>query len=185
MAKFDDGLIMEVEGFEEAIKKMNLLAQVDRTEYNNFKRGIKKAADPFIANVRSVIHDGRKRNPASKNISYGKKAVTYKSGNLRRSIGYIKGKGRNLIGYVGPRYGKNAKKTGDGYYGAIVNFATGRGANRSQIKERRNENFIEKGFIAGVPSANALLVREVSRILNKKIHELSMKQKKAIVKRGF
>ena len=184
-----DGLVMEVEGFEEAIKKLQLLRQIDKTEYRDFKRGIKNAAKPFINSVRSQIEDGRTRKAVGKSIKGrgGKdKSVTYKPGNLRRSIGYIQSKGRyNLIGYVGPRFGKKATKTGDGYYGAMVNFGVARGKARAQVKETQNVDFIGKGYRAGLQQANALLYAQVKRIIDKKLYELSTKQKKAIVKRGF
>ena len=184
-----DGLVMEVEGFEEAIKKLQLLRQIDKTEYRDFKRGIKNAAKPFIKSVRDAIEPGRSRKAVGKSIKGrgGKdKSVTYKPGNLRRSIGYIQSKGRyNLIGYVGPRFGKKATKTGDGYYGAMVNFGVVRGKARAQVKETQNVDFIGKGYSAGLQQANALLYAQVKRIIDKKLYELSTKQKKAIVKRGF
>tara|TARA_R110000803_G_C11930637_1_gene315402 strand:+ start:177 stop:743 length:567 start_codon:yes stop_codon:yes gene_type:complete len=188
MGKLDDTLTMHVDGFEDVIKKMQLLSKIDRTEYNAFKKGIKKSADPFVQNVRAVIHTGRSRKAIGKSIGGrgGKsKSVTYKPGNLKRSIGYIKGKGRNLIGYVGPRFGRKATKTGDGYYGAMVNFGASRGSAKANVKDTRNVGFIDKGFIKGVPAANALLVREVSRILNKKLTQLSAQQKRKIITRGF
>jgi hypothetical protein len=184
-----DGLVMEVEGFEEVIQKLKLLREIDKTEYRDFKRGIKNAAKPFIKSVRDNIEPGRSRKAVGKSIKgrSGKdKSVTYKSGNLKRSIGYIKSKGRyNLIGYVGPRYGKKATKTGDGYYGAMVNFGTARGKAKAALKDKRNVDFIGKGYSAGLQQANALLYAQVKRILEKKLYELSTKQKKAIVKRGF
>jgi len=184
-----DGLIMNVEGFEEAVKKLELLRDIDKTEYRDFKRGIKKAAKPFVKSVRSSITPGRTRKAVGKSIKGrgGKdKSVTYKSGNLRRSIGYIKSKGsRSLIGYVGPRFGKKATKTGDGYYGAMVNFGTARGKARASVSEKRNVGFIDKGYNGGLQQANALLFKEVQRILEKKLYKLSMRQKRAIAKRGF
>ena len=184
-----DGLVMEVEGFEEAVKKLQLLRDIDKTEYRAFKKGIKNAAKPFIKSVRDSIEPGRRRKAVGKSIKgrSGKdKSVTYKSGNLKRSIGYIKSKGRySLIGYVGPRFGKNATKTGDGYYGAMVNFGAARGKARANVKEKRNVGFIDKGYSAGLQQANALLYKEVKRIIDKKLYKLSMRQKRAIAKRGF
>ena len=81
---------MEVEGFEEAVKKLQLLRDIDKTEYREFKKGIKNAAKPFIKSVRDSIEPGRRRKAVGKSIKgrSGKdKSVTYKSGNLKRSIG--------------------------------------------------------------------------------------------------
>jgi len=184
-----DGLVMEVEGFEEAVKKLQLLRDIDKTEYREFKKGIKNAAKPFEDSVKNSIEPGRTRSAVSKSIKGrgGKdKSVTYKKGNLKRSIGYIKSKGRySLIGYVGPRFGKKATKTGDGYYGAMVNFGTPRGKARANVKKEENVGFIEKGYKGGLQQANALLYKEVKRIIDKKLYKLSMRQKRAIVKRGF
>lgn len=184
-----DGLLMEVDGFEEASKKLMLLRDIDKTEYRDFKRGIKNAAKPFVRSVKNSIEPGRTRSAVSKSIKGrgGKdKSVTYKKGNLKRSIGYIKSKGRHsLIGYVGPRFGKKATKTGDGYYGAMVNFGTPRGKARANVTDQRNVGFIEKGYKGGLQQANALLYKEVQRILEKKLHKLSMRQKRALVKKGF
>ena len=41
MGKLDDTLTMHVDGFEDVIKKMQILSKIDRTEYNAFKKGIK------------------------------------------------------------------------------------------------------------------------------------------------
>lgn len=125
------------------------------------------------------------------NLNTGKsKDVTYKSGNLKRSIAFIPTKGRGLIGYVGARFGSRAGKTYDGYYAAIVNYGTKRGGKKglsvasgrsgllsktAKIKNKRNVNYALDAYKQAGKQVEQALQKEVNFILKKTLNQLSRK----------
>lgn len=176
------GIYFEVEGLEKALIKLEALKQIDRKKARQFKAGIKKAAKPLIASVKAsispskgknytaTIQTKRAKNPAKRKY----KEVTYKSGNLRKSIGFIPTKKRGaLLGYVGARTGKRAGKTFDGYYAAIVNYGLGRGKAKVEPKNKRNVDYALKGHAKGKAQAQQLLYKEVQKILKQSLYQLS------------
>lgn len=177
------GVYFEVEGLEKALRKLDQLKAIDRNKARNFKRGIRKAAKPLVTAVKSSISPSNKKKAITKSIQTQRskdpakrkyKEVTYKSGNLRRSIAFIPSSKRGaLLGYVGARFGKKAGKTFDGYYAAIVNYGIGRGKAKKEPKEKRNVDYVEKGYQKGAAQASALMYKEVQNIINKSLYELS------------
>ena len=115
---------------------------------SDIKRGMKKLAKPFIKDVRDNIHD-----------------VT---GNLRRSIGIIRGtKGRRGSPYVliGPRYYGNFK----GYHAHLVE--AGRTFYNVPFDEQRN---IERAYRKNKTQTNEQLKKLILVNLNKKIKKLKL-----------
>jgi len=191
MARFDtlgrghgnEGIYFEVEGLEKAIHKLHRLAEIDRKKARQFKAGIKKAARPMVKAVKASITNSKNKKAVTKSIQTKRsidpakrkyKEVTYKSGNLKRSIGFIPTRKRGaLLGYVGARFGKRALKTFDGYYAAIVNYGIGRGKAKAEPDKKNNIDYAEKGFNKAVAQTQAQLLREVQKILNQSIYQLS------------
>jgi hypothetical protein len=140
---------IRVKDLDKALLKLKELSRVDRKQARRFQSGIKKAAKPMIDAVRGNIDDSKKSGRSTKTIVTKKskdpsqqktKDVTYRSGNLRRSIGFIPPKKRGkLYGLVGARTGPRAGKTFDGYYAAIVNYGIPRGKKRARVSNKSKE----------------------------------------------
>jgi len=157
---------IELEGFEKVKRKLDILFEVDRTKHRQFKNGIKKASKIYIKYMKQELNGvGFKRKVIKTNKSG--KTVTFKSGALKKSIGYIPSKSqRSLTGYVGARSGKRAGKTYDGYYASIVNYGKAPGTTRAT-------GFADKAFAKGKAQVQKALEIEVARILNKTILQLA------------
>ena len=187
-----EGIYFDVEGLEKALKKLEALKEIDRKKASQFKAGIKKAAKPLVKSVKESIKDSN-RNDEGKRINKGYlssntietksskdpakrkyKEVTYKPGNLRRSIAFFPSRKKGaLLGYVGARFGKRAGKTFDGYYAAIVNYGLRRGKAKAQPKNKRNINYALKGHLKAKAVTQQLLYREVQKILKQSLYQLS------------
>ena len=171
-----DGIYFEVEGLEKALMKLERLAEIDRKKARQFKAGIRKAAKPMVKAVKGSIKDSKKSSVTTRTVKKKNKesTITNKSGNLRRSIGFFPSRKRGaLLGYVGARMGKKAGKTFDGYYAAIVNYGLPRGKAKAEPDNKRNVNYAEKGFKKAAAQTQAQLLREVQKILNQSIYQLS------------
>ena len=171
-----DGIYFEVEGLEKALMKLERLAEIDRKKARQFKSGIRKAAKPMVTAIKASIKDSKKSSVTTRTVKKKNKesTVTNKSGNLRRSIGFFPSRKRGaLLGYVGARMGKKAGKTFDGYYAAIVNYGLPRGKAKAEPNNKRNVNYAEKGFKKAAAQTQAQLLREVQKILNQSIYQLS------------
>lgn len=187
-----EGIYFEVEGLEKALQKLAALKEIDRSKARQFKAGIKKAAKPLVNSVKASINDSN-RNDEGKRTNKGYlssgtvqtkrakdpakrkyKEVTYKPGNLRRSIGFFPSrKNGALLGYVGARFGKRAGKTFDGYYAAIVNYGLKRGKAKAPAKNKRNINYVLKGHLKAKSATQQALYREVQKILKQSLYQLS------------
>ena len=177
------GIYFEVEGLEKALMKLERLAEIDRKKARQFKAGIKKAARPMVKAVKGSITNSKKKKAVTKTIQTKRskdpakrkyKEVTYKSGNLKKSIGFFPTRKRGaLLGYVGARTGKRAGKTFDGYYAAIVNYGIGRGKAKAEPNKKNNIDYAEKGFNKAAAQTQAQLLREVQKILNQSLYQLS------------
>lgn len=177
------GIYFEVEGLEKALMKLDRLAEIDRKKARQFKAGIKKAARPMVKAVKGSITNSKNKKAVTKSIQTKRskdpakrkyKEVTYKSGNLKRSIGFIPSRKRGaLLGYVGARTGKRAGKTFDGYYAAIVNYGIGRGKAKAQPKNKRNIGYALKGHQKAKGITQQLLFVEVQKIIKQSLYELS------------
>ena len=177
------GIYFEVEGLEKALMKLERLAEIDRKKARQFKAGIKKAAKPMVKAVKASITNSKNKKAVTKSIQTKRskdpskrkyKEVTYKSGNLKRSIGFIPSRKRGaLLGYVGARTGKRAGKTFDGYYAAIVNYGIGRGKSKAEPNKKNNIDYAEKGFNKAAAQTQAQLLREVQKILKQSLYQLS------------
>ena len=178
-----DGIYFEVEGLEKALMKLERLAEIDRKKARQFKAGIKKAAKPMVTAIKNSIESSKNKKAVTKSIQTKRskdpakrkyKEVTYKSGNLKRSIGFIPSKKKGaLLGYVGARTGKRAGKTFDGYYAAIVNYGLGRGKAKAEPDKKNNIDYAEKGFKKAAAQTQAQLLREVQKILKQSLYQLS------------
>lgn len=157
---------IELEGFDKVKRKLDILFEVDRTKHRQFKNGIKKASKIYIKYMKQELNGvGFKRKVTKTNKS--KKTVTFRSGALKKSIGYIPSKSqRSLKGYVGARSGKRAGNTYDGYYASIVNYGKAPGKTRAT-------GFADKAFAKGKAEVQKALEIEVARILNKTILQLA------------
>lgn len=179
----NQGIYFEVEGLEKAIHKLERLAEIDRKKARQFKAGIKKAARPMVKAVKASITNSKNKKAVTKSIQTKRskdpakrkyKEVTYKSGNLKKSIGFFPTRKRGaLLGYVGARTGKRAGKTFDGYYAAIVNYGIGRGKAKAEPDKKNNIDYAEKGFNKAAAQTQAQLLREVQKILKQSIYQLS------------
>jgi len=175
------GIYFEVEGLEKAINKLKVLSEIDRNKARQFKTGIKKAAKPLVESVKDSISESKGKTEVTKTIQTSRakgstktKEVTYKSGNLKKSIGFFASRKRGaLLGYVGARTGKRAGKTFDGYYAAIVNYGVGRGKAKAKPTKTGNIDYAKKGHLKGKAAAQALLTREVQKILKQTLYQLS------------
>lgn len=177
------GIYFEVEGLEKALNKLDALKEIDRKKARQFKAGIRKAAKPLVTSVKSSITDSKNKSDYTKTIQTKRskdpakrkyKEVTYKSGNLRKSIGFFPSRKRGaLLGYVGARTGRRAGKTFDGYYAAIVNYGEGRGKAKAKPDKKENIDYALKGHRKGAAQAQALLFREVQKILKQSLYQLS------------
>ena len=177
------GIYFEVEGLEKAILKLERLAEIDRKKARQFKTGIKKAAKPLVESVKSSITNSTNKSQYSKTIQTKRskdpakrkyKEVTYKSGNLKKSIAFFASRKRGaLLGYVGARTGRRAGKTFDGYYAAIVNYGLPRGKAKAQPDKKSNINYAEKGYAKAVAQTKAQLLLEVQKILKQSLYQLT------------
>lgn len=177
------GIYFEVEGLEKALEKLEALSQIDRKKARQFKTGIKKAASPLVASVKSVIEPSKNKKTYTRNIQTKRakdpakrkyKQVTYKSGNLEKSIAFFASRKRGaLLGYVGARTGRRAGKTFDGYYAAIVNYGEPRGKAKAKPTKDQNINYALKGHAKGKAAAQQGLYREVQKILKQSLYQLS------------
>lgn len=178
-----DSLNIRVQDLDKALLKLKELSRVDRKQARRFQAGIKRSAKPMIDAVKNSIDDSKRSGRSTKTVVTKKskdpsqqktKDVTYRSGNLRRSIGFIPPKKRGeLYGLVGARFGSRAGKTFDGYYAAIVNYGLPRGKKRARVKTKRNVDYSLKGFQQGKAMTEKLLAKQVSTILNNSIRRLS------------
>jgi hypothetical protein len=178
-----DGIYFEVEGLEKALMKLERLAEIDRKKARQFKAGIRKAAKPMVEAVKTSIKSSKNKKAFSKTIQTKRakdpakrkyKEVTYKSGNLKKSIGFFPSRKRGaLLGYVGARTGKRAGKTFDGYYAAIVNYGLGRGKAKAKPDKKENIDYAEKGFKKAAAQTQAQLLREVQKILKQSLYQLT------------
>jgi hypothetical protein len=177
------GIYFEVKGLEKAIAKLEELKHIDRKKARQFKSGLRRAAKPMVSSVRdsitssknktaytATIQTKRSKDPAKRKY----KDVTYKSGNLKKSIAFFPSRKRGaLLGYVGARTGRRAGKTFDGYYAAIVNYGVGRGKAKAKPDKKENIDYSIKGHQKGKAMTEKLLYREVQNILKKSLYELS------------
>ena len=178
-----EGIYFEVRDLEKALKKLKALEDIDRKKARQFKAGIKKAARPMVKAVKASITNSKNKKAVTKSIQTKRskdpakrkyKEVTYKSGNLKKSIGFFPSRKRGaLLGYVGARTGRRAGKTFDGYYAAIVNYGIGRGKAKAEPDKKNNIDYAEKGFNKAAAQTQAQLLREVQKILNQSLYQLS------------
>jgi len=176
-------LNIRVDGLDKALNKLKELSRVDRKQARRFQSAIKKSAKPMIDAVKAEIDNSEKRGRSTRTITTKKatskgpaktKDVTYRSGNLKRSIGFVKPKKRgNLYGLVGARFGSKAGKTFDGYYAAIVNYGARRGKGRAKVTNKRNVDYSFKGFMRGRAQTEKLMQAQVKVILDHTIKQLS------------
>lgn len=190
------GIFLQVEGLDKALRKLDELKKIDRSKARDFKRGIRKSAKPLVTAMKSRIKDSNSGSGTARHFTdrFGNESqVGYKPGNLRRSISFLTSKNkRALIGYVGARFGSRAGKTYDGYYAAIVNYGTKRGGkkglNRAKgkyfkaafsrtaaLKNRRNVNYVLDAYKAAGSQVEAEMTRQVKHILNNTISQLARK----------
>lgn len=176
-------LTIRVKDIDKALNKIKELSKVDRKQARRFQAGIKRSAKPMIEAVKNSVKPSRRSGRVTKTITTREskdpskkrtKDVTYRSGNLKRSIGFIPPKKRgSLYGSVGARMGKKAGKTFDGYYAAIVNYGERRGKSRAKVKERRNVNYSIKGYNKAKTETQKQMQKQVSIILNNSISKLA------------
>lgn len=188
------GITLQVHGLADALAKLEKLKKIDRSKARDFKRGIRKSAKPLVSAMKTRIKESKRTSvkigTVTTNFKKGStKEVTYKSGNLKRSIGFIPSKGPGLVGYVGARFGKKAGKTYDGYYAAIVNYGTRRGgkkglaaarggrgaafARTANIKNRRNMNYAIDAYKVAGKQVEQEMQRQVNYILRNTLRQLS------------
>lgn len=192
-------ITIRIEGMEKAIQKLQMLKEVDRREYRKIKTKIKRAAVPMRNAIRESIVDGSPRKDIIKSTSKGRDRrtgmnkfidVKYRPGNLRRSIDiFMTTASRALVVSVGARFGRKATANADGFYAAIVQYGTQRGGARglakargdknyksrdaSDIQNKRNVGYVERGFDAGVSSTISALEKQIGYILQTAITRLS------------
>tara|TARA_R100000654_G_scaffold23939_1_gene46457 strand:- start:685 stop:1251 length:567 start_codon:yes stop_codon:yes gene_type:complete len=171
-----EGIYFEVRDLEKALKKLKALEDIDRKKARQFKAGIKKAAKPLVKSVKDSITNSDKKAATTRTVKKKNKesSVTNKSGNLKRSIAFIPSKKKGaLLGYVGARFGRKAGKTFDGYYAAIVNYGLRRGKAKAEPIEKRNIGYAEKGFTKAIAQTQANLRKEIEKILNQSLFQLT------------
>ena len=159
---------IELEGFEKVKRKLDILLEVDRTKHRQFKNGIKKASKIYIKYMKQELNGvGIKRKVTKTNRSGN--TVIFRKGALKKSIAYIPSRNKkSLIGYIGPRQGKRAGKTFDGYYASIVNTGANPGGSSSKAL-----GFANRAYDKGKAEVQKALEIEVARILNKTILQLA------------
>jgi len=183
---------MKVEGLEKALFKLEQLKKIDRSKARDFKRALRSSAKPLVTAMKTRIKPSTRSSVkiGTVNVRFSGKSkeVTYKSGNLRRSIAFIPSKGKGLVGYVGARFGSRAGKTYDGYYAAIVNYGTKRGGKKglraasgkgtafaptANLKNKQNVNYAIDAYKVAGRQVEAALQKQVNYILKKSISQLS------------
>jgi hypothetical protein len=190
-------ITIQIDGMEKAVQKLQELRQIDKKSYRQIKARIKKAAKPMEKAIKEAIQNGRNRSEFSRLLRKGKDRstglnkflnVTYRPGNLKRSIDTIMTtRGRSLVVNVGARFGSKAKANADGYYAAMVNFGTNRGGTKglnraakrrggqtSPIKDKRNVNYVDRGFDMGKEQTINALTKEIKTILETSITKLGI-----------
>jgi hypothetical protein len=137
--------------------------------YRDAKKELKAAARPLSAAVKSVTPVGKKKEhkrypklrPGQKKAAkdQGRVIATYKSGNLKRSIGVISFRRAKTSVFVGARL----RGVYDGYYGHTVNYPT-RSVND---KMRPGKYFLEKAVATAGPATLKEAANKLSRVIVK------------------
>jgi len=175
-------MIVSVEGLEDVVQLMEDLKFVGDKRHREIKREIRKAAKPMKEAVKAYIKDGNKSN-GSRTLYRGvsKKTgktktldVSYRPGNLRRSIDIFTGK-KGLYIHVGARFGRKAKANADGFYSAMVHYGVFGPKGKSykyNYKKRPNVGYVDRAYLAGLSSTEAALRIAVNKIIDKYIIRL-------------
>lgn len=99
--------VIEIEGYEELMEKLRQLAD-DKDKKREVMMLLRQIASSTLRVARQLVPISKKPH-----IARGK---LVQPGNLKKSLGYITGKGSNPTIYVGPR----AKEPNNGWYGHFV-----------------------------------------------------------------
>jgi len=158
----------------------------DQAEFAKIKSALKKLGDDkskrseilkiLRRQVKPAIETMKMEAPIAQNdVKYHRdKSITYKKGNLRRSIKSFTGKSKEFPSvYVGPnapkkdriRKGQTVKKAeGSGYYGWFVNW------NKGRIKE--GKNFLQSTANKSGLSVQTGIMNTTSKYIQRRAKEL-------------
>lgn len=112
--------------FSELEKTFNSRKDAKKVLIKSFKYG----AIPLVKQAKENVRDSGKKGwkTAHRHISKAKGVHImeriHQSGELRRSIGMVQGKGRQPVLYIGPRGGTRATKRFDAWYAHFVEYGT-------------------------------------------------------------
>lgn len=177
------GFSFNIEGVEEVVKRLETLRQIDKKAYGRLKTDIKNAAKPMKEAIKGNIKEGRKKSSKGW-VGKGKQRgtgfkkelqVTYKPGNLRRSIDIFFNKRRTSLSvFVGARMGSKAKANADGYYAAMVHYGVfgPSGKEYETSPQRPNVGYVDRGYSAGREATLKGLETVITRIINTAISKL-------------
>ncbi len=153
--------IIQVEGFEQLQQKIKQLP--DKVKKREVLKILGQAANPTVKAARTQAPQSKKQH-----VQAGKR--TYKivqPGNLKKSIGKIKGKRGgakvNAVLYVGPR-SKGRKH--DGFYGAFVHGGT---------KLQKENKFMDRAYAQTKGLVTQESEKRIAKYLDKQITKLSTK----------
>jgi hypothetical protein len=177
------GFSFQIEGIEQVIKKLETLRQIDKRNYNRIKKEIKDAAKPMKEAIKSSITDGKKKETKGyvskgkqRNTGFKKELqVTYKPGNLRRSIDIFFNKRKTSLSvFVGARMGRKARANADGYYAGMVHYGVfgPEGKEYKKSPKRPNVGYVDSGYSSGRAATLAALEAVITKILNTHISRL-------------
>lgn len=150
--------LIEIEGFNELQAKIKALP--DKVKRQEVLKILGQVANPTVAAARSEAPISKKPH-----VQAGKRThKVIKPGNLKRSIGKIRGKkGQarvNAVLYVGPR----ARGSNDGWYGGIVeggHNVYNKGFKRKSRKSGSSKRYAAKAI--GFVKPNPFMERAYSR----------------------
>jgi hypothetical protein len=110
--------LVQIEGFDQLVIKLSRLGDPRRTR-SSFIKIMRRVMKPVVKAAKQEAPEGDQPHARYSN---GSKVAEYEPGNLKRSIGIIRGRSiKNPVIYVGPRAGKKGGKN-DGYYGHLVHW---------------------------------------------------------------
>jgi len=151
--------LVEISGFDELQKQLKRLS--DKVKRKELLKILGQVAN-------STVRAARQQAPRSKkdHIISGKRArKLIRSGNLRKSIGKIRGKRglgkENAVLYVGPR---SKGRKNDGWYGQFVEGGT--------VKQKSNP-FMQRAYSQTKGKVTADAEKKVAKYLQKQIDRLS------------
>lgn len=162
------GFTIQLNGLDKVQRKLDALKEIDRKKHRQFRNGLKRASKIFVKYMKmELVGVGIKRKVTKTNKSG--KTVIFRKGALSKSIAYIPSRNKkSLIGYIGPRQGKRAGKTYDGYYASIVNTGANPGGSKSNAV-----GFADRAYHKGKTETQRALEKEVEKILNKTLLQLA------------